>query len=179
MKLILIGQSQSGKTTLAKQIAQSYGFQHISASNWVKQRWSFSLEDFTSREAYIKAITEYSLECLREDPNACVDYIREQCGGTDKTVIDGIRNPYDFVNLFDWRCDRCIHLIYERNPISTNGFEQGLGVIQAYLTWLLDNSLIQKHQMITLNFQAFHKEDHPSSLERWLEQLPILLRIGK
>ncbi|MEE3717647.1 AAA family ATPase [Tumidithrix elongata RA019] len=133
MKFIVIGQSQSGKTTLAQHIAQTYGFQHISASDWVKQVWQLSVEDFASREDYIKAITEYSLEYLRKYPNACIDYIRDRLDYSDKTVIDGIRNPHDFVNLFDWRSDRCLYLNYQCNPIPTNSFERGLSVIQTYL----------------------------------------------
>ena len=175
MKLFIIGQSQSGKTTLANQMAQIYGLQHISASDWVKQVWQLSIEDFASREAYITAITEYSLEYLRKYPRACIDYIQHQLVDDRNTVIDGIRNPYDFVTLFNWQFDRCLYLNYQCNPIPTNPFEQGLSVIQTYLKWLLDNRLIQPHQAMTLDFQAFHTRDHDHSLERSLQQFPDLL----
>ena len=177
MKLFIIGQSRSGKTTLAKHIAHTCHLRHISASNWVKQVWHLSEQDFPSREAYIQAITDYSLEYLRKSPHACVDYIRQQLqqpltSPQFCTIIDGIRNPYDFVNLFDQQRDRCLHLVYLSNPIATNNFEQGLTVIQAYLDWLLTNHLIQPHQATNLTFQTFDRADYNTALASFLQGIP-------
>lgn len=171
MKLLILGPSQSGKTTLAKQIAQTYGFAHISASEWIKQRWPTSPEDFPHRQAYIQAVTDYSLTALRQSPHACIDYIRDRLPNSGSTVIDGIRNPHDFIHLFDWQSDRCLSLIYQHCPIPSNSFEQGLIVIETYLNWLLTNHLIQSSQAIVIQFQAFQTTDHASSLEAALPQI--------
>ena len=171
MKLLILGPSQSGKTTLAKQIAQTYGFAHISASEWIKQSWPPSPEDFPHRNAYIQAITDYSLTALRQSPHACIDYIRDRLPHSGSTVIDGIRNPHDFIHLFDWQSDRCLSLIYQHCPVPSNEFEQGLVVIEAYLNWLLTNRLIQHSQAIAIKFQAFQTNHHTNSLEAALPQI--------
>jgi len=177
MKLFILGPSQSGKTTLAKQLAEIYGFEHLSASRWVKQSWQKSPEDFPDRAAYIQAITAYSLASLHQSPYACIDYIRERLPCSGGIIVDGIRNPHDFIHLFDWQSDRCLHLIYQRHPISSNSFEQGLAVIEAYLDWLLKNHLIQPDQAIALRFQAFQTADHSNSLEAALPKILESLQV--
>jgi hypothetical protein len=68
-------------------------------------------------------------------------------------VIEGVRSPIDFVELFDPRQDCAVFLDYtgDEKPDVTE-FEGGLSVIQKYLDWLITNGLLDARYVIRYTF---------------------------
>jgi hypothetical protein len=140
MNLFVLGSSAAGKTPFARQIALALGVQHVSASEWVKRL--FPAGAHADRNAYVEAITRFSLAELARRPDACVAFLHQQHDLTRPTVIDGIRNPHDFVHLFDPRRDRVVFLELAGNAVRKTDFEDGLEVIRSYLAYLAKTGLL-------------------------------------
>jgi len=126
-----MGQSRTGKTPLSARIAAALEMTHIQASEWVKKR--FDGTPYTDRNAYVQAITRFSIEELQREPYACVAYIDHRNDLRRDCVVEGIRNPHDFVHLFDPRADVAVLLNHVGNPVTRTAFESGLDVIAEYL----------------------------------------------
>jgi len=129
-----MGQSRTGKTPLSARIAAALEMTHIQASEWVKKR--FDGTPYTDRNAYVQAITRFSIEELQREPYACVAYIDHRNDLRRDCVVEGIRNPHDFVHLFDPRADVAVLLNHVGNPVTRTAFESGLDVIAEYLRFL-------------------------------------------
>jgi hypothetical protein len=141
MKLFVLGPSGAGKTPFARQAAGALGLQHVMASEWVRRLFPAG-PPYPDRDAFVRAITHFSVEELRRRPDACVDYIRRHFDLSRPTVIEGVRNPHDFVHLFDPRQDRAVFLDHLRSELRRTAFEGGLDVIDGYLRFLQQTGLL-------------------------------------
>src|SRR4051812_23127630 len=103
MSVFVLGRSRTGKTPFAAQVALSLAVPHLSASEWVRQR--FPPASFPDRQAFVEAITRFSIEELNRNPRACVEHLRTHHDLSRFVVLEGVRNPHDFVHLFDPRTD--------------------------------------------------------------------------
>jgi hypothetical protein len=142
VKVFVLGRSRTGKTPFAKRVAEATGAAHLMASEWVRSR--FPDTGHATRDAYVQAITAFSLEELRRDPSICVDYIRAHHDLTRPCVIEGVRNPYDFVHLFDPRADQVVLLDHRKNDLTETVFERGLDVIRRTLDHLAATGLLAR-----------------------------------
>ncbi len=147
--LFIIGASGSGKTTLTNLF---YYRDKISASGWIESKFP---EEYKNRlnDKSRKDITKKSLDSLKEDPNICINYIRNHNLNYNDFIIDGIRNPRDFISLFDCNKDTVIFLRRLATP-AANSFETGIYVIENYINWLISNNLLSEKSFIkciTLN----------------------------
>jgi len=138
-KLFVLGASGAGKTPVARQLADALGVPHIGASQWVRRAFP-PVDDPTQRQQQIEAMTRFSIEELRANPRACLDFIqREQHDLADAgapCVVEGMRNPFDFVHAFDPRRDLVVMMERADNTLQRTAFERGLDVIRDYLAWL-------------------------------------------
>ena len=139
MKIFIIGYSNSGKSTFAKQFKK---FKHISASSWTS-RFGFDKTD----PSYRRNVTEASTKALKENPDECIDHIKEAIKTAENVVIEGIRNPRDFFNLFNPTCDVVMFLKPEGIGIS-NQFDMGVNLIQDSVAWMANCGIIGTNQFI-------------------------------
>lgn len=144
--IFILGYSRAGKTTLARGVAGGLGWVHVGASAWAREGFARDVL-LAPGEDFVAAITAYSARRLREDPDACVSDLRARyplaAGGH---VIEGIRNPRDFLHLFDPRADKVIHLENALVPGPATRFEEGVGLIARYLDWLTAGGLAAEVQ---------------------------------
>lgn len=152
--IFIIGRSRSGKTPLATKLATELGMQYIKASEWIRKEFPQQQGD---RNSFITAITAASLQRLRENPRVCLDYITTNYDLSQPSIIDGARNPHDFVHLFRPQYDTAIILNYTPNNIVYTPFEQGIEIIKSYLDWLSNNGIIRPEQVQTYTFDKFFR----------------------
>jgi len=136
--IFIIGPSQSGKTTLAKELASDLGFIQYSASNAIKELRNLH-KLFKNKIENREEITKISLETLQSDDKAISRKIHETIadGGF---VIDGIRNPTDFVCNFNSSKDFVVLL----DGRSEDYFEMsGIQTIEKYLGFLITNEIFK------------------------------------
>jgi hypothetical protein len=147
MKVFILGPSGTGKTPMATHLATALGVPHVRASAWVRARFPRPASALSgvaadaARQAFVDAITAFATAELRRDPWACLDHLASTRDVEGPAVIEGVRNPFDFVHLYDPRVDRVIWLTHTATALAPTTFERGLDVIDAYLTWLADAGL--------------------------------------
>ena len=141
MKIFVIGNSGVGKTPLSKEIENRYGFKYISASRKIKTLIPSKILTLKKidRKKYTNEITAFSLSLLRKDPFIIINDLRME----DNVVIDGIRNPRDFINLFNPNKDKVVFVSKEKTEIKSTIFEKGIIVIKEYIKWLEENNLLE------------------------------------
>ncbi|MCA9679356.1 MAG: hypothetical protein H6708_04760 [Kofleriaceae bacterium] len=162
MKVFVLGRSASGKTPMAQRLAAALGLAHVPASAWVRARFPGADRrgDGTpaTRQAFVEAITRFSTVELARDPFVCLDHLAAHHDLT-ACVIEGVRNPFDFVHLFDPRTDAVVTLAHGNTALTATGFEAGLDVIDAYLAWLDGCGLAGAGPRLRYTFGAFRRGD--------------------
>lgn len=93
--IYIIGQTNTGKTTLAKRLSEKTGRKVISSSSFLDDVDCEGL----SKEARAQKLSEESLRRLRINPDIAAKHIRSQITGP--SIIEGIRNPNDYVRLVE------------------------------------------------------------------------------
>lgn len=143
--IFIVGQTGCGKTTLAQKIVKSSGgaLTHVRASAWLGD--GASAESSANRA---QILTENSIKRLRANPDACVELIRGthnvSAGGL---VIDGIRNPRDFAQLFDARRDQVIVISWPHGGFATEFERSGILAIESYIEHMKVCGLIENQPM--------------------------------
>lgn len=152
MNIFVIGQSGCGKTPFAEMIAPKLGMKHISASEWLKPITEG--KDFPTKQEHIDGLTAISILELQKNPNACVDYIRSKYDLTHPMVIEGVRNPRDFLNLADMNRDVFVFLNRRPNPYRPSSFDRGVVVISDYVHWAVSNHLADKEKRVNFVYDV-------------------------
>jgi hypothetical protein len=155
MSLFVLGRSRTGKTPFAAQVALALGCPHLMASEWVRKR--FPPARFPDRQSLVDALTRFAVEELKRDPRACIDYIRTHHDLGRFNVIEGVRNPHDFVHLFDPRRDAVVFLEHTANELRPTAFEGGLGVIETYLDYLRDAGLLSRPDVFVYRYPELYE----------------------
>jgi 8-oxo-dGTP pyrophosphatase MutT (NUDIX family) len=139
LNVFVLGYTKSGKTTVARGVAERLLLRAVSASGWIRGRVSPDVG--TS----VAGLTAASLDVLRGDPDACVRWLRAEHdvdgGGL---VIDGIRNPRDFALLFRPERDIVIWLDASWSNAATAFEAAGLHGIEEFLRFQVELSLLQE-----------------------------------
>jgi len=164
--IFVVGASNTGKSTLAKKIRDTFDLKYVHAGTWATEMYETRPEE--KSRAYIDGVTAYALDKLREDPNICITYLASQgvmCG--KGFLVDGIRNPRDFSRIFDTQNDVAVILNYKENPIAPTIFEQGVEVITAYTQWLVSNGLLPENRVQNITY---------TSLEQLAQQTPNIIQ---
>jgi hypothetical protein len=105
---------------------------------------------------YVREVTQWSLARLREDFQAGLTFLQTQYDLSQPCIVEGERNPHDFLHLFHPRHDLVVSLVHSNNPIPRTTYELGLDIIWAYLAWLLENRLIQSRQDRRYTFDCLY-----------------------
>jgi cytidylate kinase len=114
VKVFVIGASGVGKTPMATHLAARCGLAHVRASAWARAGFpgtapapTASLEE---RAAFVEAITAWSTAELARDPWVSIDHLAVTADLSAPCVVEGVRNPLDFIHLYDPRGDVVIWL---------------------------------------------------------------------
>lgn len=102
MKIFIIGTTNSGKSTLAKYISNILNAPIISAGAWMKKNYYQAVEE--TKENYTKMLTRTSMGFLQKNPNFFLEKIQDEVQKniySSVIIIEGIRNPRDFIHLFN------------------------------------------------------------------------------
>ncbi len=166
MKVFMLGLSRTGKTPVAEAIAAELGYELLPAGGWAKH--SFTTKCSTMDE-YVRRLTRHSVEKLQTNFTAGLDHLRALLLPTGSYVIDGERNPYDFIHLFDPATDFAIVLSQAVHTVAATGFELGVEVIGGYLDWLHRNRFIAPGQYRSYQFEDLYARNCPQTPQQSLE----------
>ena len=159
MKVFIIGATKSGKTTLAEKLSKKYDFKHIKASALIRDIFPKNESDFKSKQEFTEAITKFSLDVNRKDPYIISRYLRTSNNLDQNCIIEGIRNPNDFFELFDIVNDKVILLKHENNDLKETEFEKGIEIIKDYLLWNLKVEIIHPKRFHEIKFEDYKEID--------------------
>lgn len=101
MNIFIIGGSGSGKTTISKTLLSCLPFEntkYIEASSYLKTFLDYPV--ISDNDNRSKKLTKFSLKKLKENPNCIVSLIQKDLDA-EINIISGIRNPNDFIKLYD------------------------------------------------------------------------------
>lgn len=148
MKLFIVGVTGSGKTTLAKKVADAASQREdvvvISASGWIRSITGIKGHS----KADVQALTDRSKEELAKNPTVALDWIRGQIHGCRPTIIEGCRNPVDFFGLYDPCEDYVVFIESYMKPASE--FESvGLHTIRSCVQGMVDGGFMPSRFVVT------------------------------
>lgn len=101
MNIFIIGGSGSGKTTIANKLLNELPFEnkkHIESSSYLKTLLDYPIINKDDNRS--KILTKFSIKKLQENPNIIFSSIKKDLYA-EINIISGIRNPNDFVKLYD------------------------------------------------------------------------------
>lgn len=156
MKIFIIGLPQSGRTTIAKAVAEHFKARHVDAMSWVRstfrnrkhdehiQRYEDEYDHFLSIRRTVNPwfITSHVYDLLKSHAD-------------DKIfVIDGIASPRDFSELFDYRHDVVVFVNRTDGITEFKDHENiGVSVIRDYCFWMSSAGLLAKDRWLEYNFK--------------------------
>lgn len=156
MKIFVLGSSQTGKSTITRYLCEKFNMTHIQSSTMIRNTFPFKEEDYNNKQEFINAITKYSIELNIKKPNIVSDYIKKNYD-LNNVIIEGIRNPNNFHQLFDITKDKVIYLDYLNNTIEKTNFEKGLEVIINYLEWNLSLNILDKDKVSFIKYKTYEE----------------------
>jgi hypothetical protein len=154
VKHFIIGASRSGKSTYARRLSARTGWQVVSAGAWARE-WYLAERDDEVSQRQIEDLTDYAVAILRAAPATTIGYISERFDLSLPTIIEGIRNPWDFCRLFDPTQDRVTVLDRQGGEFTSTVFEGGVAIIHAYLLWAIAARLMGAEQLTVHEFTSF------------------------
>jgi GTPase SAR1 family protein len=176
VKIFILGTSQSGKTTLAKAICQQLPLQHVSASTWIRKHFHENTQD---KQTLIASMTAFATQKLKLNPFACIEELQKKYDLNQPSVIEGIRNPFDFANLFDPNTDRVIRITYKNNKLQPTEFEKGLEVVDDLLTWMINNQMMTDTQVLNLDFEHFRSDQKNHTHPTFEDLVPLATEFAR
>lgn len=156
MKIFIIGLPRSGRSTVAKAIAEEHGYHYIDAMSWVRSTFR-GPHPGEHPQQHEDEYQQYLTIRTTVNPWFVVDHISEMMKvGRDKSVfvIDGISSPRDFITLFDFKQDVVIFLNRSDNDTDYRDHENiSTSVIRDYCFWMSAAGLITKQRWLEYNFR--------------------------
>lgn len=161
MKVFIIGLPTAGRTAVAKALAEQEGNYYISAFDWFKGTFR-SQHKTESVDDYNHSFMEYMIERLKIEPLLFSNNIKEVIKASpnhNKFIIDGLINPKNFVDIFDYNKDMIVILNRIDNDYDTHDYDNmSINVIRDYCFWLSSAGFIDKERWLEYNFKIT-KED--------------------
>lgn len=157
--IFIVGVTKSGKSTLASYLSDKLGFPHVSASEWIRSQ---------NPNGTVHELTQASKEELAKNPTVCVDFILTRYPtllSQKGFIIEGIRNPNDFIALYNQKTD----ILFRLRPgmvFGATSFEaKGLDVIDKYVYWSSEITQYNHHEIWYSNFDELN-EQYPEILHQ-------------
>lgn len=158
MKVFIIGMPQSGRTTVAKALCQADNFRYIDAFSWLRSSFRERKDD-EKIETYMDEFHSWFTNRLKINPQLIVENVKESMDAypsDDKLVyvIDGLRSPKDFMQLFDYNKDIVVFLNrVDKNEADYKDYENiGVCVTKDYCFWLSSANLLPRERWFEYNF---------------------------
>jgi len=153
MNIFIIGSSGTGKTPIAKKISEALNMKTVKASEYFRIKFNDAKIPFKNRDDFISKITKFSQQILKDDYNININYIKNQMSVS--CVIEGIRNPIDFTNIFNFNNDIVIKLNYTKNNLKITEFEDGIDIIGRVCEWAIINKIMPSENMKDFTYDEF------------------------
>lgn len=147
MKVFIIGFKNSGRTTIAKELASYMNFSYVDACVTSMFRPILPNE---SQENYSQFIDEATANILKLDKNVVLTLLKNK----NNIIVDGIQSPIDIINCFDYNQDYivfCNRTDYE--PEFLDKAKIGIALIKDYCYWLSSLNLISAERWIECNYK--------------------------
>lgn len=162
MNIYIIGPSRGAKTPIANQVAVSLKATRVSASDWVRNIFvpSGPVVTMEDKQRTLEEITKFSQTLLAENPNHCIDHIRQNypdvLARNGDYVLEGFRNPRDFLTLFNPAHDRVVFLTLPSSPLSPLTFEtEGLALIEQNINWFAKCGMMDAGRVLKVRLNDF------------------------
>jgi hypothetical protein len=165
--IFIVGNTKSGKTTLAKKIATKFNLEHVSASQWFRDNFKGD----PSSPAFVKEISVFSSQTLKANSNLNIEILQPKIveGGC---VIEGVRNPRDFNALFIPERGDVVIWLYSLSSKHSSVFEAyGLKAIRHSLKFYLETGIMEQARCLRFEVADVSGPDHSCS-GRALVRLP-------
>lgn len=123
------------------------------------------------KQIVLEEITLFSQRLLKEDPNRCIDFIRKNNPDLNRYshVLEGFRNPRDFLTLFDSLKDKVVILKFPSSPLYPLTFEtEGLGIIEQSVDWFVKCGIMSSGSVLKVTLNDFSEvESVAASIIGW------------
>lgn len=158
MKIFIVGLPKSGRTSVAKALANVHGWRYIDAMSWVRSTFR-SPKDDEHPQQHEDEYQQYLTKRMTVNPDFVSDHVEEMieiCSDNDAVfVIDGIASPRDFTKLFDYRQDIIVFLNRTDNDYESRDHERiGTSVIRDYCFWMSAAGLLNRERWLEYNFRV-------------------------
>lgn len=151
MNIFVVGLSSSGRTTVSKALSNDFKFIYIDPVSLIKD----ISRDFKIEE-YEESCNEYLINRLKLDPDFYYRNINDLISSYNNGssfVIDGILNPRDFIQLFNYNTDTVIFLNRIDNDFDCKDNQNiAISVIRDYCYWLASMKFLDKNRWLEFNF---------------------------
>lgn len=157
MKIFIVGLPKSGRTTVAKALAEGLEyFNYVNSATWKMEKFR-DQKPGEHNQQYKEDYKKFLVTILVSNPNIVSDNINnliDNCHKPENFVIDGIHSPKDFANLFDYNEDLVVFLNRTDNEFEYEDYENiGISVMRDYCFWLSSVSLLPKDRWLEFNFK--------------------------
>lgn len=157
MKVFIIGLPNSGRTTVAKALAQEGRTYYIDATSWVAATFRQPYENEAS-QSFQEEYFNYQSTRLKIHPNLFTDNVNEVIKAINDEqgtfIIDGLSSPRDIVNLFNYNEDYMVFLNRTDNDTEYKDQESiGVSVTRDYCYWMSSANLLAKDHWLEFNFK--------------------------
>lgn len=163
-----VGATSSGKTAIAEKGIVPLGYHSITGSRFFRESFgrqeidyleekpleSFSPEEIAAlKQKFVGDISEHSTNVLQDNPHCNVDYIQACIRRAGMPcVLEGFRNPFEFMQLYDPAKDMVIFLDRPNADRYDTIFERGIDVIKQNVRWCVDASLAPPGSVYDISF---------------------------
>lgn len=156
MRIFVLGLPNSGRTTVAKSIAENDDSYYISAVDWLMATFR-SPHKGEKPEDFQNEYVEYLVNRLKINPYLIVDNIfdiMDTSKSSNHFIIDGLSNPKDFIHLFDYNKDVVVFLNRIDNMTNGKDYEGiSINVMRDYCLWLATMGFLDKNRWLEYNYK--------------------------
>jgi adenylate kinase family enzyme len=160
MNIFIIGLPNSGRTTVAKALAQTEGAYYIDASSWLKNSFRKPNEN-EPEQKFQDEYFHFLSSKLIQNPNLVSNHVNRLISeaiisnlNNETFIIDGLYSPRDLVHLFNSNEDYIVFLNRTDNETEYKDHESiGVSVIRDYCYWLSSANLLSKERWLEFNYK--------------------------
>lgn len=155
MKTFIIGLPQSGRSRIAKALAEDSRLHYISATDWLASTFRPPRPE-EKKEDFEQAYHDYYIGRLKEDQDIVTTNLYEamSASGADHFIIDGISNPSDFTYIFNPEFDAVVFLNRTDAESAAKDYEGvSVNVMRDYSLYLSLLGLLPRERWLEYNYK--------------------------